>query len=272
MSDGGLDLNAMSDEEKQEEVEPQQDQESKETTEETSNDASAEQKSDETPENAEESKSEEKTEEAKPQETEPAKEADIFEEEEETEQAGLDLGEIAEPVKTGEWIKISNLMRPFTPMGLRKKITDLGGNIADPKTDFWLNSIKSMAFIKLTNQAEAYPKIFSEMNGKTWPDSNQKQLALSLVSQQQKDADVQADLAPFMPKPVPPPVTDHKAAYEKTLRERSRSPVKRRSRSPSPRKSSPRRMNTDELDKKFRKTTTTPHIYWKPKNEITSAE
>lgn len=148
----------------------------------------------------------------------------------------------------------------------------MGGKIADPKVDFWLNSIKSMAYVKLENHAEAYDKIHSEMHDKTWPDSNQKQLALSVESQDQKDADVQADLAPFMPKPVPTPVVDHRAAYEKTLRERSRSPVKRRSRSPSPRKSSPRRMNTEDLDKKFRKTKTTPHIYWKPKSELTSAE
>lgn len=100
MSDGGLDLNAMSDEE----VPKQEENEVK------SEETSVEDKA----------KSEEPEKEKEKIEEEPVKEADIFEEEEEQEQAGLDLGEIVND-NSVKWIKIANLMRPFTPMGLRKK-------------------------------------------------------------------------------------------------------------------------------------------------------
>merc|ERR1712066_369483 len=101
-------------------------------------------------------------------------------ESEEEEPAGLDLGDVMneekpENTESSKWIKINNLMRPFTPQGLRKKITDLGGEIADVKTDFWLNSIKSMAFVKLANHDDVFEKLVEDMNGKTWPDSSIKQ-------------------------------------------------------------------------------------------------
>ena len=143
-------------------------------------------------------------------------------EEEEDEPAGLDLGDVMneeKPEKTEnapdcKWIKISNLMRPFTPQGLRKKITDLGGEIADPKTDFWLNSIKSMAFVKLANHDSVFEKVVGEMNGITWPDSSIKQLEVCVVDQVKKDQDVLIDQGgKVVDMPSRPVVVDHRANY-----------------------------------------------------------
>merc|ERR1712151_535348 len=100
----------------------------------------------------------------KPEET-TEKTTEKVESEEEEEPAGLDLGDVMNEEKpennteSSKWIKINNLMRPFTPQGLRKKITDLGGEITDAKTDFWLNSIKSMAFVKLANHDGVFEKV-----------------------------------------------------------------------------------------------------------------
>jgi hypothetical protein len=216
--------------------------------------------------------------------------ADINDDEDD-EPAGLDLGEVlAEaptPVSSGSWIKIANLMRPFTPMGLKKKITDSGGEIADAKTDFWLNNIKSVAFVKLSNHAEVHPKVLEEMNGQTWPESSIKQLELTVVDQVEKDNAVTVDQGGHVtpPKPVKAVVVDARAALDKRAndhenrikqRSRSRSPVKNsrgyeRRRSPTPKKDeTPRQMNTDSIDALFKKTTSKPHIYWKPKKELTT--
>lgn len=205
---------------------------------------------------------------------------------ENAEPAGLDLGDVMDQSAnvsadtSGNWIKIQNLMRPFTPQGLRKKITDLGGEISDPKTDFWLNSIKSMAFVKLSNHSDVHSKIVEELDGKTWPESSIKQLTLSVVDQTQKDNDVLVDQGGVVAAAPTRPAVDHRANYERIQkkiqeRSRSRSPVKRveRQRSPTPKKDdTPRQMNTDDLDKLFKKTTAKPHIYWKPKKELATNE
>jgi len=206
--------------------------------------------------------------------------------EDEVEPAGLDLGEVlaeATPVSSGSWIKIANLMRPFTPMGLRKKITESGGEIADVKTDFWLNNIKSMAFVKLSNHAEVHEKIIEEMNGKIWPESSIKQLELTVVDQVEKDNAVTVDQGGHItpPKPVAPVVVDARVGLDKKAseqdkktkqRSRSRSPIRyERRRSPTPKKDeTPRRMDTESIDAIFKKTTSKPHIYWKPKKELTA--
>jgi len=221
--------------------------------------------------------------------------ADINDDEEDdVEPAGLDLGEVlaevTPPVSSGSWIKIANLMRPFTPMGLKKKITESGGEIADAKTDFWLNNIKSVAFVKLSNHAEGHAKILGEMNGQTWPESSIKQLELTVVDQVEKDNAVTVDQGGHVtpPKHVKPVVVDARAALDKRAsdhenktkqRSRSRSPVKNNSRgyerrrSPTPKKDeTPRRMDTESIDALFKRTTSKPHIYWKPKKELTTTE
>merc|ERR1712048_329470 len=199
----------------------------------------------------------------------------------EDEPSGLDLHlETAdetevETAASGPWIRISNLQRPFTAKGLERKIVESGGEISNSKTDVWLNSIKSMAFVKISNHEDAHEKVIEAMNGKTWPESSTKQLSLEVVDQAIKDECVLIDEGGMEKNSKP--VTDHGANYEKNLkqksRSRSRSPVKRpeRRRSPTPKRDETvRRMNTDEIDKKFKRTKAEPYIYWKPKKELES--
>lgn len=155
-----------------------------------------------------------------------AEAAEVNDDEDDAEPAGLDLGEVlaeVAPVPSGSWIKIANLMRPFTPVGLKKKITELGGDIADPKTDFWLNNIKSVAFVKLSNHAEVHAKILEGMNGQTWPESSIKQLELTVVDQVEKDNAVTVDQGGHVtpPKHEKPVVVDARAALDKRATDQS---------------------------------------------------
>ena len=139
----------------------------------------------------------------------------------EDEPSGLDLHlETAdetevETAASGPWIRISNLQRPFTAKGLERKIVESGGEIANSKTDVWLNSIKSMAFVKISNHEDAHEKVIETMNGKTWPESSTKQLSLEVVDQAIKDECVLIDEGGMEKNSKP--VTDHGANYHRWL-------------------------------------------------------
>jgi len=148
-----------------------------------------------------------------------------------------------------EWVQIRNLTRPFTEGALRRKIESVGGKIADITSDFWLNSIKSMACVRLENHVEIIEEFKGALNGTNWPNSNPKQLEIVVISNAQKLQEVQDDKM-------------EKVEDKQPTRRRSPSPRKRRSPSPVP--PLPDKIDDEKLASLgIFKTKTKPHVYWK---------
>lgn len=93
------------------------------------------------------------------------------------------------PSDQPKWIQIQNLTRPFSTAGLKSHIKSLGGEFFGEKQDdhFWINSIKSCAFIRLENHSEVGADIVSKLDGTNWPEANPKTLLANIRSQSEKD-------------------------------------------------------------------------------------
>lgn len=178
----------------------------------------------------------------------------------------LDINDDTEKAVGGEqsqveWVQINNLTRPFTEGALRRKIESVGGKIADIKSDFWLNTIKSMACVRLENHTEIIEEFKTALNGKNWPNSNPKQLEVTVITGADKEKHVsRQNNSSREPRRRTP---------ERGIRE------ERKRRSPSPVPPLPERIDDKKLEEfGIFKTKTTPHLYWKmtakrPKKVVT---
>lgn len=95
----------------------------------------------------------------------------------------------AETAPVQNFVKIANLTRPFSLPGLKRKIEE----VSESKIDtFWINSIKSICFVTLT-EIENLDKIIAALHDQNWPDSNPKKLNVILATQAQKEDAVYRD-------------------------------------------------------------------------------
>ncbi|XP_026324416.1 uncharacterized protein LOC113233504 [Hyposmocoma kahamanoa] len=207
--------------------------------------------------------------------------------------------------KQSNILYITNLVRPFTLPQL-KNLLQRTGRIVD--SGFWIDRIKSKCFVKYENEDQAVETRHA-LHGVTWPVSNPKTLQVDFSTQEAFDKAMQnEDTDGTQTSSIPGTVEDwlreqdmrrdrgeidkpweRKAAMREwdmgknekekekdKLRRDERLPEKRRHRTPSPEPARKFKKKEEEapaklLDDLFRKTKTTPCIYWLPLSAETIA-
>jgi len=179
---------------------------------------------------------------------------------------------LTEDEKETSFLLITNLTRPFTVNSFKEMLKRTG-----TIDDFWIDRIKSTCCVQFSNNDQASETKMA-LNGVTWPVGNPKTLRVSFTTEDQmKKYKETAD-------GVLKPSGDHgdrmagvrewdrdKGKVEERDRDREdrrqdRDRREVRMRELSAERSSPQ-APTKSLEELFRKTSTTPAIYWKPLTE-----
>ncbi|XP_040580422.1 uncharacterized protein [Lepeophtheirus salmonis] len=135
---------------------------------------------------------------------------------------------------------IRNLVRPFTLTQL-KELLKRTGNVED----FWINKIKSHCYVRFSKVEEA-SETRHALDGVKWPNSNPKTLSVTF-STRKKMEETAEEKTSFE---APPLKTEPKEAVR---------PSKEKEKTTTESKESAKPQLLDDL---FRKTKTTPCIYW----------
>ena len=194
-------------------------------------------------------------------------------------------------------LHISNLTRPFT-LNQLKELLSKHGKIVDEH--FWINSVKSHCYVEYESKSHA--KLAKQhLNNLVWPSSNPKQLVCRYCTLDELLFNMNGGQGAFVPavnnnnnkhkdvdnnKENKELNKDQKEQKEKEskkaekirewdlpkLRQRSRSKERRRVEEVEKEPKKKENKNEQEeipktLDDLFRKTTTTPFIYWLPLTE-----
>lgn len=203
-------------------------------------------------------------------------------------------------------IHVRNLVRPFT-LGQLKELLKRTGTVVE--NGFWIDKIKSHCFAKYETEEEAI-LTRKALHGTKWPSSNPKILRVEYATDDEVNyyrsredgpqdiiREIQQDVTVKAVKSTEKNVREIKKKEEtKKVREWDRGKVRRRSRSASRSRSRSRsrerrrramsREKRERKEKKvveeeapakllddlFRKTKTTPYIYWLPLTETQIAE
>merc|ERR1719394_307231 len=167
-------------------------------------------------------------------------------------------------------VHITNLVRPFT-LGQLKDFLQVHGDYSD----FWIDKIKSNCFVKY-NEIESAINCRKLIHGKKWPSSNPKSLRVMYSTDEHLEKVKSGSVLPVAPAAN----QNRETIRREKKRSASRSPVRGGMRSerefdkdrPKEKVESSAESDDDEgeetgailLDDLFKKTKTTPSIYWLP--------
>lgn len=154
--------------------------------------------------------------------------------------------------KPSVYLCIKNLVRPFT-IGQLKSLIGKTGDLAEE--GFWINSIKSISFVKFVNK-EGAEATREALHGLRWPSGNPKVLNVDFALEDKIFSQTDGKLG----EKVVVEIIDEDEAVE---------PKKKRDRKRSQNGENRKEKVEDEtpvkhLDDLFRKTKATPCIYWMP--------
>ncbi|XP_026806341.1 apoptotic chromatin condensation inducer in the nucleus [Rhopalosiphum maidis] len=192
-------------------------------------------------------------------------------------------------------IRITNLVRPFTVGQLRDLLQRTGKIVSN---GFWIDSIKSQCIVEYENEDQAIETVYA-LNDSQWPSTNPKFLKVVFTNKEelnkalngthperldkQKESKVeklrtQVDNHFILrewdrgkledmngekdDKPIKRKISDDlHATKDKKLKKDEKDLHDKRKKSKS---KTPERIPTKSLDELFRKTKTTPTLYWSP--------
>lgn len=168
-------------------------------------------------------------------------------------------------------IQIINLTRPFTVVQLREMLKRTG-----TIEDFWIDRIKSKCVVHFTSVDQASETRMA-LDGVKWPVSNPKTLHVTFSSEEalkklkESEESVRGgglgDLSGRIGGTREWDRNKVSQEGEKRERETERRERDRKDRRERSKEASPEKKPTKTLEELFRKTTTTPSIYWLPLSE-----
>jgi len=198
-------------------------------------------------------------------------------------------------ITTSSVIRITNLVRPFTVGQLRDLLQRTGKIVSN---GFWIDTIKSQCIVEYENEDQAIETVYA-LNDSQWPSTNPKFLRVVFTNKEelnkalngthperldkQKESKVeklrtQVDNHFILrewdrgkledmngekdDKPIKRKISDDSHAIkDKKLKKDEKDLHDKRKKSKS---KTPERIPTKSLDELFRKTKTTPTLYWSP--------
>lgn len=198
-------------------------------------------------------------------------------------------------------VRIDNFVRPFVLSKAQKLVEDAAGEEA---VRFWMNKIKSHAYVSFTTKAAA-EKVVAALDGLRWPEMSVKTLSAIFTKLSADEAAIQAGrqtqhsaeaalvpdpVIPVISKPVPkpvPPAAKEQPAAVKPVGAKGASkaavskapPVSEREREASPKRAVEKQVAVEkheeppkeppplDINELFQKTTAKPCLYFLPNTE-----
>ncbi|EDV25565.1 uncharacterized protein TRIADDRAFT_55789 [Trichoplax adhaerens] len=166
--------------------------------------------------------------------------------------------ESANPVN--EIVHITNLVRPFTLVQLKEILREYGTIKED---EFWIDNIRSRCMVKYSSTEEA-TSARNNLYGKRWPSTSPKRLTVEFSNQEEMDR-ARGILAEEVMEVEPAPTNTQESLGPDN--EDIGLLIQLRTAEDDRNKDNETDAPINVLDELFRKTETSPHIYWLPLSE-----